>query len=76
MSIKDWVAKRKADYQRGLEITLERRLERQKKKMEQMTPGTIQYGMMMKQKPLEVMRDAYELRKRKRLERFQKDKKI
>lgn len=76
MTIKEWMQKRKEEYRRGLDITIQKRMERQKKKQQQLQPGTIKYGLAMKQKPMEVMRDAYETRRRKRLQKYNKDKKI
>jgi len=39
-------------------------------------PGTFKYGIMMRQNPIQFTKDRYEMLKRKREEKLNRDKKL
>ena len=49
-----------------LEKRRQRKQERDKKKMMSLKQGSISYGFRMKQSPVQLMKDVYEIRKLKR----------
>ena len=62
-------------YQRGKEVTLQKRAEKLRKKgktFASIEPGTIRYGIANKQNPLDMMKDAKCRREQKREEREEK----
>lgn len=81
MSLLDRLKEKKrsmlAQMQRGREVTEQMRADKKRKKMDNlihMKPGSCQaitHGLMMRKKPMEVMREEYE---RRRYEREQKQK--
>ena len=70
--IRDWINARRMEIQRGKEVTAQMKAERLRKKMSKRTmyePGTIRYGMVHRQGPLELMEDVKRRRKQKREEK-------
>ena len=64
-----YIEGKKAQLQRGVEVTEQLKAERLRKKfvkIEELGPGSIRYGMAHKQNPLDFMHDVYDKRKAKR----------
>ena len=66
-----------AQYQRGKDRTEQMKADKLRQKMQQqkyMEPGTIRYGLLTKQNPLDLMKDVKTRRELKRKEKQQKQK--
>lgn len=72
MGIKSWVARRRAEIERGKKVTAQMKAEKMRRKINKRTmyePGTIRYALTHRQSPLELMEDAKRRRKEKRDEK-------
>ena len=79
MGLRDKLERLRKDYDKGKSLYLQDKMKRSKSKMEkakQLKPGTIRYGLMVKQSPISFMKDAYDRRRYNRLrkEAERKDK--
>jgi hypothetical protein len=67
--LQNWIRLRRQEMQKGLELTLQKKDEQERKKIHDaryMDPGTFKYGILNRQNPLDFMHDVYDRRKQKR----------
>jgi len=74
--LKDFIARKQAQIQKGKEVTQQMKAEKLRKKMNKLAdakPGavtTMRKGMMTKQSPIDVMKEEYSRRKYEREKKF------
>ena len=69
MSIRSWIADRRAEIQRGKKVTEQMKAEKARKKIKRakyLEPGTFRYGLHYRQGVGGFMKDVKERRKQKR----------
>lgn len=72
MGIRSWIQARREEIRRGKIVTEQMKADKLRRKgnrLASLEPGTIRYGLIHKQHPLELMEEAKQRRKNKREEK-------